>query len=214
MLNQPDPRLLARAAAGDDRAFEALVRAYWKPLYHYVHRMVGDPGDAEDICQDVCINLHHGLRTFQDRARFTTWLFQVAKHRVIDHLRSKERPLPTIVDDTVWPVVGGAMTEPHVERREDQRVLWEAIDSLNPDLKAALLCRDLIGLSYQEIAEVLDATLTTVKWRIFKAREEVQRRLGGAVAARPVQAKVVERTAEPPAGRPPAASPPQSPAAS
>lgn len=193
-MNQPDPRVLARAAAGDDRAFEEIVREYWRPLYHYVHRMVGDPGDAEDICQDVCINLHHGLRTFEDRSRFTTWLFQVAKHRVIDHLRSRERPLPTVIDDAVW-LVGSPSPEPQLERREDQRALWAAIEQLNPDLKAALLCRDLVGLSYQEIAEVLDATLATVKWRIFKAREEVQRLLGDQIGVRPTRADPVKRPA-------------------
>lgn len=193
-MNQPDPRVLARAAAGDDRAFEEIVREYWRPLYHYVHRMVGDPGDAEDICQDVCINLHHGLRTFEDRSRFTTWLFQVAKHRVIDHLRSRERPLPTVIDDAVW-LVGSPSPEPQLERREDQRALWAAIGQLNPDLKAALLCRDLVGLSYQEIAEVLDATLATVKWRIFKAREEVQRLLGDQIGVRPTRADPAKRPA-------------------
>lgn len=193
-MNQPDPRVLARAAAGDDRAFEEIVREYWRPLYHYVHRMVGDPGDAEDICQDVCINLHHGLRTFEDRSRFTTWLFQVAKHRVIDHLRSRERPLPTVIDDAVW-LVGSPSPEPQLERREDQRALWAAIGQLNPDLKAALLCRDLVGLSYQEIAEVLDATLATVKWRIFKAREEVQRLLGDQIGVRPTRTDPARRPA-------------------
>jgi RNA polymerase sigma-70 factor (ECF subfamily) len=120
----------------------------------------------------VFLRVFQGLPRFSLRCKFTTWLFQVTKNRVLDELRAKERrPLaPINLDDA--PQLE-ALDQP-AERVEAIDALWGAIDALPVDLKMALLLRDVVGLSYNEIADSLEITLATVKWRIFKAREDVQ----------------------------------------
>jgi RNA polymerase sigma-70 factor, ECF subfamily len=138
-LPQPDLAILRKAQRGDERAFAIIVRTYETPVYNYVLRLTnGDKALAEDLTQEVFLRVFQGLPRFSLRCKFTTWLFQVTKNRVLDELRAKERrPFsPVNLDDA-------------------------------PQL-------EVIGLSYNEIADSLEITLATVKWRIFKAREDVQ----------------------------------------
>ena len=171
-LAQPDLGVLRKAQRGDERAFSLIVRAYEVPVFNYVMRLVGDRALAEDLTQEVFIRVFQGLPKFSLRSKFTTWLFQVTKNRVLDELRASERrPRALVAIDDAPPL---EVIDAPVEQLETIQALWAAVDELNTDLKMALLLRDVVGLSYNEIADSLDTTLATVKWRIFKAREEVQ----------------------------------------
>ncbi|HEX6491525.1 MAG TPA: RNA polymerase sigma factor [Gaiellaceae bacterium] len=171
-LAQPDFGVLRKAQRGDERAFSLIVRAYETPIYNYVLRLVGDRALAEDLTQEVFIRVFQGLPKFSLRSKFTTWLFQVTKNRVLDELRASERrPRALVALDDAPPL---EVVDAPVEQVETIDALWCAVDALNTDLKMALLLRDVVGLSYIEIADSLDTTLATIKWRIFKAREEVQ----------------------------------------
>jgi RNA polymerase sigma-70 factor, ECF subfamily len=171
-LSQPDTGVLRKAQKGDERAFSLIVRAYETPVFNYILRIVGDRSLAEDLTQEVFLRVYQGLPGFSLRCKFTTWLFQVAKNRVLDELRARERrPAAPFNLDDVPPL---EVVDQPVERVEAIDALWRAIDALPVDLKMALLLRDVVGLSYNEIADALEITLATVKWRIFKAREDVQ----------------------------------------
>jgi RNA polymerase sigma-70 factor, ECF subfamily len=171
-LEQPDPGVLRKAQTGDEQAFSVIVRAYERPVYNYVLRLVGDRTLAEDLTQEVFLRVYQGLPGFSLRSRFTTWLFQVTKNRVLDEMRAKERrPRAIVCIDDVPPL---EVVDQPFERTEAIDVLWRSVQELNVDLKMALLLRDVVGLSYSEIADALEITLATVKWRIYKAREEVQ----------------------------------------
>jgi RNA polymerase sigma-70 factor, ECF subfamily len=171
-LPQPELSTLRRAQKGDARAFAALVTAYETPVFNYILRIVGDRMLAEDLTQDVFLRIHHGLAGFSLRCRFTTWLFQVAKNRVLDELRALERrPRAVVTLDDIPPL---EVVDAPFERTEAIDAVWRAVEALNVDLKMALLLRDVVGLSYTEIADSLEITLATVKWRIYKAREDVQ----------------------------------------
>jgi RNA polymerase sigma-70 factor (ECF subfamily) len=171
-LAQPDFGVLRKAQRGDERAFSLIVRAYEVPVFNYVMRLVGDRALAEDLTQEVFIRVFQGLPKFSLRSKFTTWLFQVTKNRVLDELRASERrPRALVALDDAPPL---EVLDAPAEQVETIEALWVAVDGLNTDLKMALLLRDVVGLSYNEIADSLDTTLSTVKWRIFKAREEVQ----------------------------------------
>ena len=172
-LAQPDPGVLRKAQRGDERAFSLIVRAYETPVFNYVLRLVnGDRALAEDLTQEVFLRVFQGLSKFSLRSKFTTWLFQVTKNRVLDELRAVERrPRAVIALDDIAPL---EVLDAPVERLEEMDSLWRAVEGLNVDLKMALLLRDVVGLSYTEIADSLEITLATVKWRIYKAREEVQ----------------------------------------
>src|SRR5437764_376064 len=105
-------------------------------------------------------------------ANLTTWLFQVTKNRVLDELRTIERRPRAVVDlDDIPPL---EVVDAPFERLEAIDAVWRAVERLSVDLKMALLLRDVVGLSYSEIADSLEVTLSTVKWRIWKAREDVQ----------------------------------------
>ncbi len=171
-LPQPDPSILRKAQRGDERAFTIIVRAYETPVFNYVLRMVGDRALAEDLTQEIFLRVHQALGSFSLRARFTTWLFQVAKNRVLDELRARERRPQAVMSIEDAPHLDVVDAPP--ERLEAIDALWRAVAALNPDLKMALLLRDVVGLPYAEIADSLEITLATVKWRIYKAREEVQ----------------------------------------
>jgi RNA polymerase sigma-70 factor (ECF subfamily) len=172
-LAQPDPGVLRKAQRGDERAFSLILRAYETPVFNYVLRLVnGDRSLAEDLTQEVFLRVFQGLPKFSLRCKFTTWLFQVTKNRVLDELRASERrPRALVALDDIAPL---EVLDAPVERLEEMDTLWRAVEALNVDLKMALLLRDVVGLSYTEIADSLEITLATVKWRIFKAREEVQ----------------------------------------
>jgi RNA polymerase sigma-70 factor (ECF subfamily) len=170
-LTQPDLGVLRKAQRGDERAFSLIVRAYETPVFNYVLRLVGDRSLAEDLTQEVFLRVFQGLPRFSLRCKFTTWLFQVTKNRVLDELRASERrPRRLVALDDVPPL---EVLDAPIERGETVAALWRAIDGLSVDLKMALLLRDVTGLSYTEIADSLEITLATVKWRIYKAREEV-----------------------------------------
>ena len=174
MLPQPDDEVVRRAQRGDPAAFTELVRTYEEPLFNYVYRLVGDRGLAEDLTQEVLLRVHQSLPAFSFRSKFTTWLFQVTKNRVFDEYRARGRRPRTIELDAVDPLL---VADAPAESFETVQALWSAIDSLNVDMKEALLLREVVGLSYLEIADCLDISLPIVKWRIFKARDNVRSRL-------------------------------------
>jgi RNA polymerase sigma-70 factor, ECF subfamily len=163
---------LRKAQKGDERAFSIIVRAYQVPVFNYVLRLVGDRSLAEDLTQEVFLRVYQGLPRFSLRSKFTTWLFQVTKNRVLDELRATERrPRAVVALEDVPPL---EVVDAPMERLEAIDAVWRAVEALNVDLKMALLLRDVVGLSYTEIADSLEITLATVKWRIYKAREDVQ----------------------------------------
>ena len=168
-LTQPDLGVLRKAQRGDERAFTLIIRAYETPVFNYVLRLVGgDRTLAEDLTQEVFLRVFQGLPGFSLRSKFTTWLFQVTKNRVLDELRARERrPRSVCSLDEMAPF---EVLDQPLERIEAVDALWRAVENLNVDLKMALLLRDVVGLAYNEIADSLEITLATVKWRIYKAR--------------------------------------------
>jgi RNA polymerase sigma-70 factor (ECF subfamily) len=194
-LPQPDFGVLKKAQRGDERAFAIIVRTYETPVFNYVLRLVRDRSLAEDLTQEVFLRIYQGLPKFSLRSRFTTWMFQVTKNRVLDELRSLERRPRSLMSIEDAPPL--EVYDAPYERSETIDALWRAVEELNVDLKMALLLRDVVGMSYSEIADALEVTLATVKWRIYTARDEVQLALGregitfsGAVARTAAPAEV------------------------
>jgi RNA polymerase sigma-70 factor, ECF subfamily len=171
-LPQPDQRLLDKARAGDERAFASLVEEYRRPVLAYVYRMVGDYGLAEDLVQDVFLRVFQRLGTFRGHCLFTTWLFQIAKNRVLDELRAQARRPEPPRELTELPTNEDVLSR-NGEIDETVAAIWQAVGKLDLDLKMPLLLRDVAGLSYREIGETLEIPLPTVKWRLYTARETV-----------------------------------------
>ncbi|GAB4255227.1 MAG: sigma-70 family RNA polymerase sigma factor [Thermoleophilia bacterium] len=188
-MREPSADELRRAAAGDERMLDDLVRAYYGPVYNYLYRLVGDAGEAEDLAQEVFLRMARRVGGFGGRARFSTWLFQIARNAGIDHLRRREAErarLPAVLEPL-------RSSRDAVGEYEEAQLVWSCIGTLNEDLRSALLLRDLLGFSYREIAEILESTLATVKWRIYAAREQVQERYRAVTAAEPGRAPGLPR---------------------
>ena len=148
-LPQPDPDLLRRAQRGEEQAFTTIVRTYETAVHNYILRLTGDRTLAEDLTQEVFVRVMHGLPRFSLRCKFTTWLFQVTKNRVLDELRARERRPQGVASFDEMRAL--ETYDQPAERIETIDAIWRAVEDLNPDLKMTLLLRDVVGLPYNEI---------------------------------------------------------------
>jgi len=171
MLVQIDAAVIIRARSGDEAAFAEIVRAHERLIFNFIMRDVRDRELAEDLTQDVFLRAWRALPTFGFRSQLTTWLYQVARNILIDHRRLLGRRISEI---ELVPELVPALADPRFERGETMAALWAAIEALDTTLKMPLLLRDVAGQTYNEIAASLDIPLSTVKWRIYQAREAIQ----------------------------------------
>jgi RNA polymerase sigma-70 factor (ECF subfamily) len=176
-----DPELLKRCLAGDSTAWEELLRAHTRKVYNLCYRFSGQGGDAEDLAQEVFIKVFQTLRSYDPaQGSFRTWLNRVARNHLVDHYRRtrKDRLTSSIEDEPVQleekPAAGTSPVE-RVEWRERKELLQAALDRLSPDMREAVILRDLQDLDYQEIAQVLGVPEGTVKSRINRGRLELAR---------------------------------------
>ncbi len=184
MTSSPAPEdaaLVARAREGDREAFTELVMHYQIPLYNLALRMVGSADDAADIAQEAFLRAWEKLRTLKSGNPFKPWLFQIGVNLCYDHFRRGKRvaTMPEEGHETHVVSLGLPVPDPaeRAEAGERNRIVRESINGLDPDLRTALVLRDVNGLAYEEIAAVIKAPLGTVKSRIARARAHVQERL-------------------------------------
>ena len=168
-----DAALLAAARDGDLGAFEALVRAHTGEVYAHALRFFGDTTAAEDVAQEVWIKVFRSLATFDERARFTTWLYRVTRNTCLDAVRTgRRRPVPTDLADTT-PAPGDLADEVTLTTSVET-----AMRTLLPEDREAFSAVALFGLSYAEAAVQLGVPAGTVKSRVFRARRGLAHSLG------------------------------------
>lgn len=181
-LPPPIDALIERCLAGDESAWNAIVRSHWRRVFNIAYKFVGRHSEAEDLTQEVFIKIFRSLRTFDRRANFQTWLFSVSRNLCIDHYRSlrKEREvMNTDVDaDTLSPVSSSVSAFGLLDRQDRVDLLRTALEGLTPMLRAAVVMRDIQEMTYQEIADRLQVPEGTVKSRINRGRAELARRVG------------------------------------
>ncbi len=176
-----DLELLQRCLAGENSAWDGLLRAYTRKIYDLCYRFTGRAVEAEDLTQEVFIKIFQTLRSFDAaQGSFSTWLHQVARNHLVDHYRrtKKDRMTGSIEDDLETLVERpspGAGPIGHLEALERKDQLQRALDRLSPDLREAVVLRDLHDLDYVEIAQVLGVPQGTVKSRINRGRLELAR---------------------------------------
>lgn len=189
MLNPPaqdtDEQLVARVQQGDKRAFDLLVLKYQHKIIAIISRFVRDSAEVHDVAQEAFIKAYRALGNFRGDSAFYTWIYRIAVNTAKNHLVSRgRRPPATDVDIDDAEFLSGAdglrdITSPEHELMKDQleQVVYKAIQSLPQDLRTALTLREMEGMSYEEIAEVMDCPVGTVRSRIFRAREAVDRHI-------------------------------------
>jgi RNA polymerase sigma-70 factor (ECF subfamily) len=180
-----DQALVERVQQGDKRAFDALVIKYQSRVVKVITRYLRDPVEAMDLAQEAFIKAYRALPNFRGESAFYTWLYRIAINTAKNHVVAQGRRPPTddveaseaefyegpsALKDTSTP-------ERMVLRDEIERVVFEAIEALPEDLKTAITLRELEDMSYEEIAEVMNCPIGTVRSRIFRAREAIDKKL-------------------------------------
>ena len=166
--------LILRCQAGDEAAFEALIRLHEKKVYTLCRRMCRDEDDALEAAQDAFLAVWRGIGSFRADAAFSTWLYRLATNACLDLMRrEKKRTGDVSLDDAearIDPPDHAPQPEEALERAETRRMVREALLALPDDYRQVLLLRETEQLSYQEIAEATGLELGTVKSRISRAR--------------------------------------------
>lgn len=161
-----DAWLVGKAQQGDLDAYESLIRRHRQRIFRIALRILGDPADADDVAQEVVIQLWTALSSFAGTSSFTTWLYRVVVNRSLSHRRSS-RPTDELLE-TDHPTVAG--TEDQVLDRRRLAAGLDAVGALPDDLRVALVLCQLEGLTYQQAAAALDVTEDTVRGRLHRAR--------------------------------------------
>jgi RNA polymerase sigma-70 factor, ECF subfamily len=177
--------LVERVQQGDKAAFDVLVQKYQQKVVNLISRFVSDHSECYDVAQETFIKAYRALPNFRGDSQFYTWLYRIAANTAKNHLASKSRKTPNYsvdVDDAEH--FGGEsglkeFTTPEnlMLTEEIKQTIYTAIEALPDDLKSAITLRELEGLSYEEIASVMDCPIGTVRSRIFRARDAIDKEL-------------------------------------
>ena len=171
-----DGDLVAMAIRGNPDAFATLVERYDRAVYHLCYRTVHDVEEARDATQEAFFKAYRSLRTFKPGAKFSTWIFAIAYHACCDRLNRRKRysneELPDRADATPGP-------EAQAIALDEATRLRAAIDQLPEKYRAVITLYHLQGRQYEEIAQVLDLPMGTVKTHLFRAKEQLRRLLAG-----------------------------------
>ncbi|MEZ8369974.1 RNA polymerase sigma factor RpoE [Vibrio splendidus] len=180
-----DQVLIERVQSGDKQAFNLLVVKYQNKVCNLISRYVNNSGDVPDVAQEAFIKAYRAIPNFRGESAFYTWLYRIAVNTAKNHIVAQSRrPPATDVDaeDAGYYETGSALKE--ISNPENltlsnelKQVVFGAIEALPEDLKTAMTLRELEGLSYEEIAEVMDCPVGTVRSRIFRAREAVEKKI-------------------------------------
>jgi len=181
-----DQALVERAQRGDKRAFELLVEKYQRKLGRLISRLVRDPGEVEDVMQEAFIKAYRALPAFRGDSAFYTWLYRIGINTAKNYLVALGRRAPTSTEVDAEEAEGYESGEQLRDINTPESLLLSkeigatvnaAIDALPEELRSAIQLRELEGMSYEEIAKLMDCPIGTVRSRIFRAREEIAERL-------------------------------------
>jgi len=180
---QSDIDLVKRVQKGDKKAFDPLVIKYQQRIANLISRFIRDPDEVLDVTQEAFIKAYRALPNFRGDSQFYTWLYRVAINTAKNHLASLSRrpPQGDIEAEIAEQMdMGTRLKEQETPERlaeeaDLKAVILEAVDQLPEELKTALTLREIDGLSYDEIAEAMDCPIGTVRSRIFRAREAVDK---------------------------------------
>lgn len=183
--NLLDAELVKRVQAGDTAAFDILVQKYQHKVVNLVGRFVSDQAECYDITQDAFIKAYRAIGNFRGDSQFYTWLYRIASNTAKNYLASRARKSPAysvdVEDAEHFEGESGlkeyATPENMLLTEEIKQTIFRAIEALPDDLKSAITLREIEGLSYEEIAEVMDCPIGTVRSRIFRARDVIDKEL-------------------------------------
>ncbi len=186
MDREVDQELVERAQKGDKRAFELLVLKYQRKLARLLSRMVRDPAEIEDITQESFIKAYRALPQFRGESAFYTWLYRIAVNTAKNYLVARGRRAPTTTGFSSEEAEGFedaellrdiATPDAELQTKQIANAVNKAVEALPEELRTAITLREIEGLSYEEIAQMMDCPIGTVRSRIFRAREAIAEKI-------------------------------------
>lgn len=197
---ETDQQLVERARNGDTRAFDLLVKKYQHKIIGLIGRYVHDHSEVQDVAQEAFIKAYRALGKFRAESAFYTWMYRIAINTAKNHLVSRSRRPPgsdlDMADAEVLDHSGrlADIETPEAAMARDQleAAVFEAIEALPEDLRTAITLREMDGLSYEDIAAIMDCPVGTVRSRIFRAREAVDKHISPFVTTARNQETVVD----------------------
>jgi len=174
-MNQQEQIWVQQALKGDRQAFSRLVEAYQRPVYNLTYRMLGNPEEAEDAAQETFLRAYSRLDQYDAKHKFSTWVFSIANNHCIDRLRKRRTTSVSIDDNPVLQNLEGDAPRPErtTMAHEDAAEMQALLNQLDPDYRTPLILRYWEELSYDEIAQAMDISLSAVKSRLFRARQKL-----------------------------------------
>lgn len=180
-----DKQLVERVRRGDKRAFDLLILKYQHKIISIVGRYLGDQNDVQDVSQETFIKAYRAIQNFRGESAFYTWLYRIAVNTAKNHLVSKSRRPPNIdvdIDDGEFQNNSDVLRDnesPQASLATSQmeQVIFRSIENLPSELRIAVTLREFDGLSYEEIARIMDCPVGTVRSRIFRAREAIEKKI-------------------------------------
>ncbi len=190
-----ESRLLEGLRRGSEEAYEALIRQFQQPIYNLVYRLLDDPSEAGDVVQEVFLKIFRKVGSFRGESSLRTWIYRVAVNQAYNHQRWFNRHRRSEVElERTEPATSGYTDRipdrgpspfDYALEHEQQALIQAALARLNPSFRAAVVLRDIEDLSYEEIAEILQVALGTVKSRIQRGREALRRDLAERLEPEP-----------------------------
>ena len=173
--------LIKRASDGDAASFNALMAIHERRMYAVALRMCGNHEDAQDCLQEAMLRVWRAIAGFKAQSSFSTWVYRITMNTCLDELRKRKNRPNTSLDglvDAGWsPADEGDTPERHALRQEVRASLQACIRELPEDMRAAVVLRDVQGFAYEEIAQMLDTNVGTIKSRISRGREKLREKI-------------------------------------
>lgn len=173
-----EERLISDAVAGDSAAFSELMTLHERRMYAVALRICANREDAQDCLQDAMLRIYRSLGSFKGQSSFSTWVYRITTNTCLDELRRRKSRNAASLDNLLengWsPSDNDNVPEKYALASEQRRTIERAIAELPEDMRSAVVLRDVQGFSYDEIAEILEANIGTIKSRISRGREKLR----------------------------------------
>jgi RNA polymerase sigma-70 factor, ECF subfamily len=186
-LSEEDARILRGLRAGIDEAYEELIQRFQQPVYGMVFRLLGNQSDACDVVQDVFLKVFRSVHAFREQSSLRTWIYRIAVNEAHNHRRwfsrhcrnevSLEHDSSDEVRTVEYALDPGRSPFEQTLDRENRHLVEQALTRINPAFRTVVVLRDIENLSYEEIADILQLSLGTVKSRILRGRDALRREL-------------------------------------
>ncbi|SDK23572.1 RNA polymerase sigma factor [Natronincola ferrireducens] len=180
-LHQQEDVLIDKARQGDIESFELLIKAYQQRAFNIAYRILGNLEDANDVTQEALLKVYRSIHNFKGNSSFSTWLYSIVNNVCIDFLRKNKKAKVLYIDNQYQEEgyqreIPDEINTPEClfEKKEVKKMIHDAINQLNHEQRTIIVLRDIQGFSYQEIAEILNVSVGTVKSRINRGRSNLK----------------------------------------